>query len=106
MVSHFVKAGLEYIVKKQFKNNNKLNILLKEHKFNELAKELELKEIHVNDNDYQEVKENFDENKLYSTWSVDSFFFEMLSESTANIGINEQIDYEKECKEIDFKNGF
>lgn len=106
LVSHFVKAGLEYIVKKQFKNNNKLNILLKQKKFNELAKELDLKEIHVNDNDYQEVKDIFDEDKLYSTWSVASFFFEMLSEATVNIGTNEQVDYEKECKKIDFKNGF
>ena len=106
LVSHFVKAGLEYIVKKQFKNNKKLNILLEQNKFNELAKELDLKEIHVNDNDNQEVKNEFDENKLYSTWSVDSFFFEMLSEATANIGTNENIDYEKECKKIDFKNGF
>ena len=106
LVSHFVKAGLEYIVKKQFKNNKKLNILLEQNKFNELAKELDLKEIHVNDNDNQEVKDEFDKNKLYSTWSVDSFFFEMLSEATVNIGTNENIDYEKECKKIDFNNGF
>lgn len=106
LVSHFVKAGVEYIVKKQFKNNKKLNTLLKENKFNEVAKELDIKEIHVNDNDNQEVKDKFDENKLYSTWSIDSFFFEMLSEATANIGTNEQIDYEKKCKKIDFKNGF
>ena len=106
LVSHFVKAGLEYIVKKQFKNNKNLNTLLEQNKFNELAKELDLKEIHVNDKDDQEVKDKFDKNKLYSTWSVDSFFFEMLSEATANIGTNEHIDYEKECKKIDFKNGF
>ena len=28
LVSHFVKAGLEYIIKKQFENNKKLNTLL------------------------------------------------------------------------------
>ena len=106
LVSHFVKAGLEYIVKKQFKNHQEYHKLLKENKFNELAKALDLKEIHVNDNDYQEIKEKFDENKLYSTWSVDSFFFEMLSEATANIGTSEKIDYEKECKNLDLKNGF
>lgn len=106
LVSHFVKAGLEYIVKKQFKNNKKLHTLLKENKFNELAKELDLKEIHINDNDYQEVKGEFDENKLFSTWSVDSFFFEMLSEATVNIGTNEQVDYEKDCKKIDFEKRF
>lgn len=106
LVSHFVKAGIEYIVKKQFKNNEKFCKLLKEHKFNELAKELDLKEIHVNDNDYQEVKDKFDENKLFSTWSVDSFFFEILSKATANIGTTEEIDYKEDCSMIDLKNGF
>ena len=96
LVSHFVKAGLEYIVKKQFKNNKEYHELLKENRFNELAKELDLKEIHVNDNDYQEIKDKFDEDKLYSTWSVDSFFFEMLSEATAVIGTGEKLDYEKD----------
>ena len=57
---------------------------------------LDLKEIHVNDNDYQEIKDKFDEDKLYSTWSVDSFFFEMLSEATAVIGTGEKLDYEKD----------
>lgn len=80
--------------------------MLEEHKFNELARDLDLKEIHINDNDYQKVKDKFDEKKLYSTWSVDSFFFEMLSEATVNIGTKEKVDYENECKTIDFKNGF
>lgn len=106
LVSHFVKAGLEYIVKKQFKNNVNYHRLLKENKFNELAKELDLKEIHVNDNDFQEIKDPFDASKLYSTWSVDSFFFEILSEATVNIGTSEQIDSEQEYKMLDIKNGF
>ena len=106
LVSHFVKSALEYIIKKQFKNDKNLNKLLKENRFNELAKGIDLQEIHVNDNDIQEVKDIFDENKLYSTWSIDSFFFEMLSEATVNIGTNEKIDYQDECKKIDFKNGF
>ena len=106
LVSHFVKAGLEYIVKKQFENNKDLNMLLEEKQFNELAKKLELKEIHVNDNDYQEVKDKFDKNKLFSTWSVDSFFFEMLSEATVNIGTNEKVDNEEEYKRLDIENGF
>ena len=106
LVSHFVKAGIEYIVRKQFKNNKIYNKLLKENKFNILAKELDIKEIHVNDNDYQKVRDPFDITKLYSTWSVDSFFFEMLSEATINIGTNEKCDPKKECKMIDYKNGF
>ena len=106
LVSHFVKAGLEYIVKKQFKNNEKLNSLLENKEFNKIAKELDVKEIHVNDNDYQQVKDSFNKNKLYSTWSVDSFFFEMLSEATANIGTNENIENEEDYKKIDLENGF
>lgn len=106
LVSHFVKAGLEYIVKKQFKNNDYLNKLLKEDKFNELAKELDLSEIHVNDNDIQEVKDKFDKNKLYSTWSIDSFFFEMLSEATINVGTNENISNKEDYKKLDLENGF
>ena len=106
LVSHFVKAGLEYIVTKQFKNDKKLNDLLKENKFNEIAKELDLKEIHVNDNDYQEVRDKFEKEKLFSTWSIDSFFFEMLSEGTIDIGTNEKIDNEGKCKRIDYENGF
>lgn len=74
LVSHFLKAGLEYIVKKQFKGDEKLNELLRQNKFNMLARELDLREIHVNDNDCQDVKDKFSEDKLYSTWSIDSFF--------------------------------
>lgn len=106
LVSHFVKLGLEYIVKKQFKNNLKFNKMIKTKRFNELAKELDLKEIHVNDNDFQEIEEIFDERKLYSTWSANSFFFEMLSEATANIGTSEKNNFENECKNFDFQNGF
>lgn len=105
LVSHFVKLGLEYVVKKQFKNNLKLNNMLEEKRFNELAKELDLREIHVNDIDYQETDEQFDKNKLFTTWSANSFFFEMLSESTVNIGTGEQINY-KNYKKLDLENGF
>lgn len=106
LVSHFVKAGLDYIVNKQFKNNKKLKELLEKNKFNLLAKEVDLQEVHVNDNDFQVVNERFDEKTLYSTWSIDSFFFEMLSEATANIGTKEKIDFENECNLLDLKNGF
>ena len=106
LVSYFVKSGLEYIVKKQFKNKEKLNKLLEERKFNEIAKEIDLKEIHVNDNDYQEINDKFEKEKLYSTWSIDSFFFEMLSNATVDIGTAENIQDEKNYKMLDMKNGF
>ena len=106
LVSHFVKVGIEYIVKNQFKKDKYLNKLLEKKKFNLLAKELDIKQIHVNDNDFQEVKEKFDENTLYSTWSIDSFFFEILSEATANIGLHENINYKDKCNMIDEEHGF
>ena len=106
LVSHFVKAGLEYIVKHQFKKNENLNKMLNDNKFNELAKAIDLREVHVNDNDFQSVKEEFENNKLFSTWSVDSFFFEMLSESTACLGTNEELFSENDYNSYDFQNGF
>lgn len=106
LVSHFTKLGLEYIVKKQFRFNKNLKKLLKEGRFNEISKILDLKQIHVNDNDLQEIIDEFDEKKLYSTWCIDSFFFEMLSEATSNIGIHEKLDYEEKCNLVDKKNGF
>ena len=106
LVSHFVKAGLEYIVQNQFSKDKKIIKLLEEKKFNELARELGLLQIHVNDNDFQVVKAKFDERKLYSSWSIDSFFFEMISNATVNVGTEEIIDYNEDCENIDSKNGF
>lgn len=106
LVSHFVKAGIEYIVKNQFKNDIKLNELLKRKQFNSLAKELGLMQIHVNDNDLQIIKDKFYEDKLFSTWSIDSFFFEMLSNATANIGTNEIINRTEDYNMLDLNNGF
>lgn len=106
LVSHFVKSGIEYIINKQFSKNKELKRLLKENKFNEIAKTIEIEMIHVNDNDLQKIKDSFDNSILYSTWCIDSFFFEMLSEATFNIGTDEKIDYENDCKLLDYKNGF
>ena len=79
LVSHFVKAGIEYIVNKQFGKNKKYKELLKENRFNILAKELGIRMIHVNDIDTQKVVDEYKDNTLYNTWCIDSFFFEILS---------------------------
>lgn len=105
LVSHFVKAGIEYIVNTQFKKSKELKELIKENKFNKVAQKLGIKMIHVNDIDLQEVNSN-DENILFNTWCIDSFFFEMLSESTVNVGTHEKIDFEDECKYLDKNDGF
>ncbi len=106
LVSHFVKAAIEYIVNTQFKKDKHLKELVSTGRFNLAAKELGLKMIHVNDIDLQEVKEEYSDNKLFSTWCTDSFWFEMLSEATINIGTHENIDYEDECNFVDYDNGF
>lgn len=106
LVSHFVKAGIEYIVKTQFKKDKHLKRLIKEGKFNEAAMKLGIKMIHVNDIDLQEVKNEYNNNILFSTWCVDSFWFEMLSEATVDVGTHEVIDYENECNFYDSEKGF
>ena len=106
LVSHFVKAGIEYIINKQYKKDKKLKELIANNKFNEVARILGIKMIHVNDIDLQEINDEYKDNTLYNTWCIDSFFFEMLSEATFDIGTHENINYENECKLIDYNNGF
>ena len=106
LVSHFVKSALEYIITTQFKKDKYLKKLLRENKFNEIAKTLELKMIHVNDIDLQKIKEEYKSDKLTNTWCVDSFFFELLSEATQNIGTHEIIDYQDKCRLLDLEKGF
>ena len=125
LVSHFVKRGLESIVEKQFKqkrgvlgkrtnkqSNEKsmdykqLKELINGGKFNELAKILGVRMIHVNDIDTQQVSEPYNPDKLYTTWCMDSFWFEMLSEATCNIGPHEKLEFNDACKRVDRENGF
>lgn len=106
LVSHFVKAAIEYIVNTQFKKNKVFKKLLKENKYNELSKYLEIKMIHVNDIDLQEIDEPLQDNKLTSTWCIDSFFFELLSEATQNIGPHEVVEENDKYNLLDLEKGF
>lgn len=106
LVSHFVKAAIEYVVNTQFKKDKQLKILLRNNKFNEAAQALGIRMIHVNDIDLQEVKDEYNDSLLFSTWCTDSFWFEMLSEATLNIGTHEKIDFENECNFVDYDKGF
>ena len=106
LVSHFVKAAMEYIVHSQFKKDKKLKALVKAGRFNEVARSLGIRMIHVNDIDLQEVRSEYSADKLFSTWCTDSFWFEMLSEATMNIGTHEKVDYEDECNFVNYEKGF
>ena len=106
LVSHFVKAGVDYIIRSQFKRDKQLKHLSKEGKYNEAARLLGIKMIHVNDVDLQEVKGEFNEDLLISPWCIDSFWFEMLSEATFNVGTHEQIDYQGESNLYDTQKGY
>ena len=106
LVSHFVKAGLSYIVKKQFPRNKKMKNYIKKGEWNQLAYALKLRMVHVNDIDNQEIKEEYTKDKLISTWSPDSFFFEILSEATEILGTHEAIKEPKQFRIIDNKTGF
>lgn len=92
LVSHFVKAGLDHIVHTQFKKNKELKHLSKEGQYNKIAQKLGVQMIHVNDIDLQEVKGEFKEDLLINPWCVDSFWFEMLSEATFDVGTQEKTD--------------
>lgn len=106
LVSHFVKAGIAYIVAKQHKRNKQLKTLVKQNKYNEVACLLGLKMVHVNDIDLQKIENTPGSNTLTNTWCTDSFLFEMLTEATINIGTHEDVDFEDECKLIDPEQGF
>lgn len=106
LVSHFVKAAIEYVVNTQFSKDKHLKGLIKEGKFNEAAKTLGVKMIHVNDIDLQEVKDTYSDDILFSTWCTDSFWFEMLSEATVNVGTHENIDFEEDCNFVNTEKGF
>ena len=106
LVSHFVKAGMEYLVNTQYKKDKQLKTLIKQNRFNEAAYRLGIKIIHVNDIDLQKINQNCDNSTLFNTWCIDSFLFEMLTEATINLGSHEHIDFKDECKYIDSMHGF
>ena len=106
LVSHFVKAALDYIIHSQFKTNRELRRLSKAGKYNELARKLGVKMIHVNDVDLQEVKGDFNDQLLISPWCIDSFWFEMLSESTFDVGTHEIVDYESDGNSFNKEKGY
>lgn len=106
LVSHFVKAGIEYIVRTQYKKDKKLKELIKQNKFNEAAHALGIRMIQVNDVDSQEINVNSGDDTLFNTWCADTFLYELITEAAINIGNHEKVDFKSECKYIDEAQGF
>jgi len=106
LVSHFVKAGINYIVNTQHKKDTKLKSLITQNKYNEAAEALALRMIHVNDIDLQEINAVYDSKTLFNTWCIDTFLFEMMTEAAFIAGTHEKIDYTEECKQFDSSCGF
>lgn len=118
LVSHFVKAALEYVVTKQFKNDSKLQALLAKGEFNKLAMELGVRIVHVSDIDTQEIKsldqmrkeyilsEEVTQKVFYNTWCADTFWFELLSESCIDLGTHEDQKTLPPHNVLDAKQGY
>ena len=106
LVSHFVKAAIDYIIHTQFKHDRHLKSLLKAGKYNEIAQHIGLKMIHVNDIDLQKVKGEFKKDLLISPWCIDSFWFEMLSEATFDAGTHEDMNYQEELNKYNQEKGY
>jgi homospermidine synthase len=110
LVSHFVKAALEYIVENQFKGNKatykELVSLLKKNEYNQLARKLGLRMLHVNDIDLQKVKDPYKDKKLYNTWCAETFLYELLSETAYNIGTHEKLEFNRNCLMKDKEKGY
>ena len=106
LVSHFVKAAIAYVADTQHRRNRRLKELVRSGRFPEAARELGLRMIHVNDIDLQKIRDSYRRDRLFSTWSPDSFWFEMLSEAAASIGPHEEIDFEEKCRLTDKEKGY
>lgn len=106
LVSHFVKAALEYVVVNQFKGKKELVTLLKNEKYNELANKLAVRMIHVNDIDLQKVKDPYKDKKLYNTWCAETYLYELLSETAYNIGTHERMEFDNNCLMKDKEKGY
>ncbi|MCL1914627.1 MAG: saccharopine dehydrogenase NADP-binding domain-containing protein [Eubacteriaceae bacterium] len=106
LVSHFVKAAIEYIAKTQFKRNKELKSFIKKNEFNKAAQLLGIKTIHVNDIDLQVIDGSYKRGELMNTWCIDSFFFEMLSEGAMVLGSHEDADFQDAWNNLDVENGY
>lgn len=106
LVSHFTKEGISYIVSKQFPKDKYLKKLVKEGNFAEAARALGLKMVHVNDIDLQKVKGEYCDNVLYTTWCMDSFWFEMLSEATMDVGTHESMNFAENVNNFGAEKGY
>jgi len=90
LVSHFVKVAIEKIA--YIKKNKIAKKAIKEYKFNEAARLLKIKTIHINDIDNQIIDEVYSDEKMYTTWCAENFFYEMLTPAAYNLGTHKRIE--------------
>jgi homospermidine synthase len=79
--SVFMKMALRYIANEQFADNDRYKKLIRENKYNLLAKELGVKEVHISDNDIQQVNIPYNPKILYNTWCPFNFYLETSMQS-------------------------
>jgi len=110
-VSHFAKKGLEDIVHDLLKqgtdlDKNRLQSLLQEQKWGELAEYLEVRTIHSSDRDIQVVDANtLKPDVFYSTWSPSTFYNECTCNAEARAGTSESPENYPHIKHYDPKHG-
>lgn len=95
-VSHFVKEGLVDMVRYLESQNhfsqkkmNKLNMLIEEENYPEIAKILDVQVIHISERDSQIVKDVKKENVFRNTWSIIGFVEEGVAPSELGWGSHE-----------------
>lgn len=106
LVSHFVKEGISYIARTQFRKDKKLKTMIQKGAFAEAAEYLDIRTIHVNDIDSQKLKEMPGEGVLISTWCTESYWFELLSEATVNVGTHESVTNAGEYRSYNEEKGY
>ena len=97
LISHFVKQGLVDIATKIITDKKvtrvqkeKLNYLIKNRQFNELAKNLEVKVIHCSERDTQITNRPKEVNEFVGTWSIEGLREEGTAPAEMGWGTHEK----------------
>lgn len=94
LISHFAKKGLVDIAQKMIddkiaKDPEKINALLSEKKFSELAMEIGIKVVHCSELDTQIPIWQKKPDEFINTWSIDGFYEEAIAPAEIGWGTHE-----------------